>query len=169
MAEQRLNVQEPWFLRERANAFAKLMLTSHNDVKVQNYAGRDMAINLLVEVIKDGTTTLRYFGVQLKGYLDLPDLENERAFSHLGSDPFEAALPLCAFVIGVRKPEGVYRWTVEPVVEDGRALLHRDVKTDWQPLDEAGAARLIAQVNAWYDALNGNGTPKPRGRHAKAS
>jgi hypothetical protein len=79
----------------------------------------------------------------------------------------DASLPLCVFVIGVRKPEGVYRWAVEPAVEEGRALLRRDTEGKWQALDETGAARLISQVNAWYDALNGGPTPRTQGRHAK--
>jgi hypothetical protein len=161
--------QDPWFIEERAFAFASLVLTKHNDVAVRAYAGRDIAIDLLAEILKDGKSTLRFFGAQMIGYLDLPDIRNadERVLSHLGRDPFEAALPICVFVIGVRKPEGIYRWVVEPVVDDGRALLHRDVEASWQTLDEAGAARLIGQVNAWYDALNGGSTPKTRTRHSK--
>lgn len=160
--------EDPWFFRERALAFSSLVLTKVPDVKVQ-HVDRDMAIDLLVEVLKDGRSTSRYFGVQIVPYMDLPNIQDadERVLSHLGRNPFEAGLPLCVFVIGVRKPEGIYRWAVEPVVADGRALLLRDGETDWQPLDEAGAARLIGQVNAWYDALNGGSTPKPRGRHSK--
>ena len=163
--------QEPWFLEMRAVAFASLVLTKHNKAKVQPYAGHDIAIDLLVEILKDGKSTLRFFGAQLVPYLDLPTIEDadERVLSHFGRDPFEASLPICVFVIGVRKLEGIYRWVVEPVVDDGRALLHRDVEASWQTLDEAGAARLIGQVNAWYDALNGGPTPKPRGRHSKTA
>jgi hypothetical protein len=167
--------QEPWFIEERAVAFASLVLTKRHEVKVLPNAGHDMAIDLLVEVLKDGKSTLRFFGAQVVGYIDLPDVQDadERVLSHLGRDPFEAALPICIFVIGIRKPEGIYRWVVEPVVDDGRALLQRralaqrDVLAKWQTLDEAGAARLIGQVNAWYDAHNADSSPKPRGRHSK--
>ena len=57
--------QDSWFLEERAFAFASLVLTKRNDVKVHPYVGRDMAIDLLVEVLKDGKSALRFFGVQL--------------------------------------------------------------------------------------------------------
>jgi hypothetical protein len=167
--------QEPWFIEERAFAFATLVLTKRNQVTVQRYAGPDMAIDLLVEILKDGKSTLRFFGAQLVGYLDLPTIQDadERVLSHFGRDRFEAGLPLCAFVIGVRKPEGLYRWVVEPVVEDGRAILQpqvftqREVEAQWQSLDDAGTSRLIAQVNAYYDALNAGSPPKPRGRKSK--
>jgi hypothetical protein len=164
-----MSKHDAWFIEERAFAFASLVLTKRNDVAVRAEAGRDMAVDLLIEVLKDGKPSLRFFGVQIVADIDLPDFEDadERVLSHLGSEATEATLPLCVFVIGVRKPEGIYRWIVEPVVDDGRALLRRDVDTTWQPLDESEAARLIGQVNAWYDTLNGGSTPKARARHSK--
>jgi hypothetical protein len=160
--------QDPWFFAERALAFAKLVLTKQRDVRP--YAGTDLGIDLLVEIPTGGNSTpRRLFGVLIIAYMDLPDIENadERVLSTLGKDRFENPLPICVFVIGVRKPEGIYRWVVEPFIEDGRALLHRNVETNWQTLDAAGAARLIDQVNAWYDARNGDSSPKSRGRHSK--
>jgi len=166
--------QEPWFIGERAEAFAKLVLSKHSDVKF--YLGPDMAITLLVHILKDGKPTRRFFGVQVIGYLDdLPDLKDagEKVLAHLRRDPFEAELPICVFVIGVRKPEGIYSWVVEPVVEDGQPVLHKrsispqDMESIWQTLDEEGVARLIGQVNAWYAARKEVPTPKARGRHTK--
>jgi hypothetical protein len=161
--------QDPWFIEERAVAFASLMLTKHNDAIVRAHADADMAIDLLVEVLKEGKSTLRFFGVQLVACMDLPNIESadERVLSHLPRDSSETTLPLCVFVIGVRKPEGIYRWIVEPVIDDGQALLHRDIAPNWQALDETGVAQLIGQVNAWYDALNGRSTPKTHGRISK--
>lgn len=166
---------EPWFIEERAFAFASLVLTKRNAVAVRPYAGRDSAIDLLVEVLKDGKSTMRFFGAQMIGYLDLPTIQDadERVLSHLGRDPIEAGLPLCVFVIGVRKPEGIYRWVMEPVVDDGRAILEphvvrqRDAQQKWQPLDSGEAERLISQVNAYYDALHAGSPAKPNGRNSK--
>lgn len=153
-----MSKQEPWFIEERAVAFASLMLTGCKGVVVRAHAGADMAIDLLVEVLKDGKSALRFFGVQLIGYLDLPDLQNadERVLAHLprGSSA-EAELPICVFVIGVRKPEGVYHWVVEPIIDNGRPLLRRDGEAPWQVLDEAETARLVRQVSDWYDARSG--------------
>lgn len=160
--------QAPWFVEERGIAFVSLVLTKHHDVRVESYAGRDMAIDLRVEILKKGKPTLRFFGAQLVPFMDLPKMRNadERVLSHLGRDPFEAELPICVFVIGARKPEGIYRWIVEPVIKDGQALLNRNAEAKWQPLDEDNAGRLIAQVDAWYDVRNANSAPKTR-RHAK--
>ncbi len=161
--------QGPWFLQERAVAFASLVLTKQNDVVVRPEAGPGMAVDLLVEILEEGKSTLRFFGVQLVSSIDLPDIHNaiERILSPLGRDTVEAMLPICVFAIGVRKPEGIYRWIVEPIVDDGRPLLHRNVGENWQTLDAAGAVHLIGQVKAWYQALNGGAAQKQRGRHAK--
>jgi hypothetical protein len=161
--------EQPWFFQERAEAFAKLLLTKRNEVQVLPAGGHERGIDLLVEALEEGKPTLRFFGVLLVPHLDLPDrksLESGALSAPAEQAPVEASLPVCVFVIGVRKPEGLYRWSVEPVVEAGRALLRRGAEAHWQALDETGVARLVAQVNAWYDALNGRPTPK-KGRHAK--
>jgi hypothetical protein len=161
---------EPWFLEERAFAFVSLVLTKRSGVRVRAYAGRDMAIDLLIEILKEAKRVPRFFGAQLIAYLDLPKIENadERVLAHLGKDPFEATLPICAFLIGVRKPEALYRWVVQPVIEGGRALLSADAKPNWQALDEVEAGRLIDRVNDWYDALRAELTTKGSDRKAKA-
>jgi hypothetical protein len=114
---------------------------------------------------------LRFFGVQLVPFLDLPASQelDERVLAHRPRDASGASLPMCVFVIGVRKPEGIYRWVVEPVVAEGQALLHRGGQSAWQTLDAAGVAHLISQVNAFYDALNGGSPPKTRGRPSKTA
>jgi hypothetical protein len=145
------------------------MLTKRNDVIVRAHADADMAIDLLVEVLKDGKSALRLFGVQVIGCMDLPDRRNmeQRVFSHLPGEVHEAAFPVCVLLIAVRKPEGLYRWLAEPVIADGRAQLHRDVESSWQVLDDAGAARLIGQVIDWYEARQGTPPPKMSNLRAK--
>jgi hypothetical protein len=159
--------EDPWFFDLRAEAYAKLVLTEQHDVR--SYDGSDVGVDLLVEIRTNNAARPRRFGVQLVPYLDLPDLKDadERVLSHFGRNSDEATLPVCAFVIGVRKPEGVYRWIVEPVVADEQAVLRRDVPADWHPLDGSSVGCLIAQVNAWYDALNGAVPVKARGPRSK--
>jgi len=166
--------QDPWFFEVRAEAFVSLMLTKHNDVKVVPDTGplHDMALNLRVEILKGGKSISRFFYAQLIAHLDLPDMQNVEAGvrSHgltLERNAVEELAPICVFVIGVRKPEGIYRWSVEPVIVDGQASLNECSKSNWQTLDEQGADRLISQVNAWYDARNGGSTPKSQCQHSK--
>ena len=159
----------PVVCRGEGRGVCFFLLADRHDVIVKAQTSADRAFDLLVEVLRDGKSTLRFFGVQLVADLDLPELQhaNEVILSQWPGGVSEAAFPLCVFAIGVRQPEGLYRWTVEPVVEDGRARLQRDGEAHWQTLDEAGTARLIDQVNVWYDAVNGDSTPKTNGRRSK--
>src|SRR5262249_269236 len=166
--------EAPWFFEVRAEAFVSLVLTKHNDVKVVPDAGplHDMALDLRVEILKAGKSIARFFYAQLIAYLDLPDMQNVESgvMSHgltLERNSVEEMVPICVFVIGVRKPEGIYRWSVEPIISDGQASLRECLEAKWQALDEIGADRLIGQVNAWYDARNGGSTPKSQRRHSK--
>jgi hypothetical protein len=166
--------QDPWFFEVRAEAFVSLVLTKQNDVRVVPDAGPlgDMALDLRVEILKGGKSISRYFYAQMIPYLDLPDMESVESAvaSHgltLERNPVEEWVPICVFAVGVRKPEGIYRWSLEPVVADGQASLRECPEANWQTLDEQGADRLIAQVNAWYDARNRDSTPKAQRRHSK--
>jgi hypothetical protein len=169
--------ENPWFFEMRAEAFVTLVLTKHNDVKVMPDVGLggDVALHLRIEILEKGkpTSPSRFFAAQLVPHLDLPD-DKQRfelgVSSHslaIKRDPVEGSFPICVFVVGVRKPEGYFRWCVEPRVVDGRASLVPVPlkKADWQLLDEAAADRMISQLNAYYDAPNGN--PEPRGRHSR--
>ncbi|SRR6266849_5471275 len=166
--------EDPWFFEVRADAFVSLVLTKRNDVKVVPDAGPlgDMALDLRVEILKGGKSISRFFYAQLVPHLDLPEIQRVElgVMSHgltLKRNPVEKLVPICVFVVGVRKPEGIYRWSLEPVVENGQASLRECREANWQDLDEQGADRLIGQVNAWYDAVNEGPTSKWQSRHSK--
>lgn len=161
--------QSLWFLEERARAFVSLLLTKNPEVALHPHAGREEELDFLVEVRRDDKSTLRFFGVQLVPFLDLPNPStvDEEFSSNRDRQLRDVGLPLAIFVIGVRQPEGIYRWLVEPVVEEGHALLRYSESGAWQSLDEGAIARLIERVSTWYEALNGNSSTKALGRHAK--
>ena len=46
------------------------MLTERGDVRVKEHAGQDMGIDLLVEVLKERESTLRFFGIQIIAEMD---------------------------------------------------------------------------------------------------
>ncbi|MGL4553389.1 MAG: hypothetical protein ACRC33_19655 [Gemmataceae bacterium] len=145
--------QEPWFYTERAEAFASLALTEVRDVSVRPYAGTDMAIDLRVELLRGGKPTWQFIAVYLIPYLDQmpPDSADRCVPCSLGRDPVEAQWPVCAFLIEIRKLNGVFRWVREPAVRDGRAELIDGEKDSWHPIDTANITRLIEQAREWYD------------------
>lgn len=156
--------KDPWFVQERAGAFVYLLLTKRHDVVVTPQAG--MVLDLLAEVRKGKKTTLRFFGVEIVADIDLPTPET--ATLRMLSQRSDATLPVSVFAVGVRKPEGIYCWSVEPVIRDGRATLERVDRPAWHALDEAGVDQLIGQVAAWYEALGGSGAAPRAGQPARA-
>lgn len=164
-----MNKDDPWFFEYRADLYAKLVLTRQHDVRFSS--GSDAGVDLLVEIRTKNPLRPRIFGVMLVPFMDMPDLNaaDEEARSQCRRAA-KAIFPVCAFVISMRETQGIYRWAVEPVVVDGEAVLRRDAPGDWHPLDQPDVDALMAQVNAWYDALNGAlpAKPKPRGRRSKS-
>jgi hypothetical protein len=155
--------QDPWFYEERAFAFASLALTEVKDVAIRTRPGTDLSLDILVELLRKGQSTLRFFGVQLKPYLDLPEPDKVDHDPGLPADwdPLEAAFPVCLFVIGVREPNGIYRWLAEPVIRDGHAELQAGATNSWHRIDKTEITRLIRQVRDWYDARGGT-SKQPR-------
>jgi len=147
--------KDPWFVEERAYAFSGLLLTSRNDLFLHQQRGIDKGIDLLVEVLKSGKHAMRVFGVQLKGCISLPNSKEAiKAFSQIRKkSSVEMNLPLCAFLIDVKKNQGYSRWLVEPVVPMGEPRLMWNNDSEWQTLNEDALNTIVSQVTAWYDAL----------------
>src|SRR5690606_10814895 len=109
--------QELGAMRERGEAYASLALTGHIC-----YSGPGLRRNRhghrSFEILKEGEASGRFFCVQLANCMDLPSIQDADKFvlTHTGKDPFDLELPICVFVIGVRKPEGIYLWVIEPVI-----------------------------------------------------
>ena len=147
-------VKDPWFVGERAYAFSALLLTSHGELVVQQQRGTDDGIDLLVEVLKNGKRAMRVFGVQLKGCLSLPSLdETGDSFGSGNLGQAEYDLPVCAFLIDVKKNEGYFCWVVEPIVEDEEPSLERCREPRWKPLNAQALKIIVGRVAEWYDAL----------------
>jgi hypothetical protein len=60
---------EPWFVTERSEALAGLLLTSREDVSVRSEQKRDGGLDLLVDVGSGGLLGSQFFVVQVKGTL----------------------------------------------------------------------------------------------------
>ena len=150
-----MNEKQPWFVEERATALASLLLTNRKDVVVQPARREDAGFDLLAEVLKNGVSAGRFFGVQVAGRLELPSVEAiNRDFRSDGRNGHaEFAIPLCAFLFDVRNNQGVYRWLMEPVLEDGIPKLDRVGDTRWARLDERTVNTIVDQVAGWYEAL----------------
>lgn len=148
------SAKDPWFVAERGEALAGLLLTSRKDVRVRHERKEDGGTDFLVEIGAKGELSTRIFIVQVKGTLATDTEEWMRGVRQLfpgGGVP--VYLPSCVFVVNVRDNRAFYAWAAEPVAGVNSATLKFHEKGDFHPLDVAAVDEIVERVKAWYQAL----------------
>ena len=154
------NTKEPWFVVERSEALAGLLLTSRDDVRVQKESKLDDGVDFLVGINTGEQLATRLFVVQVKGTTSSnPNdwMQNvKQLFKGGGNQVF---LPACVFVVNVRDNKSQYAWVAEPVVEakSAKLLFHEDGR--FQGLDASAVTEIVERVKAWYDAFPKQNVP----------
>jgi Domain of unknown function (DUF4365) len=148
------STNEPWFVAERSEALAGLLLTSREDVRVRDERKHDNGPAFLVEIDTGDPLSTQRFVVQVKGTTssDPNDWMQvvQQLFRGRGSRIY---LPVCVFVVNVRENKVFYAWVAEPRVEaKGATLLFHETGT-FQPLDPDAVSDIIDRVKAWYQVL----------------
>ena len=148
------STNEPWFVAERSEALAGVLLTSREDVRVRYERKHDSGLDFLVEIDTGDPLSTQLFVVQVKGATssDPNDWiqEVKPLFRGQGSPIY---LPVCVFVVNVRENEAFYAWVAEPQVEAKGATLRFHETGPFHPLDPAAVSDIIDRVKAWYQAL----------------
>ncbi len=148
------NAKEPWFVAERSEALAGLLLTSRKDVRVRHERKEDGRTEFLVEIGAEGELSTRIFVVQVKGTLASDPAEWMRDVPQLfpthGVPPY---LPSCVVVVNVRDNKAFYAWVAEPVAGANSAKLEFHEKGDFHPLDATAVDGIVDRVKEWYQAL----------------
>ncbi len=148
------STNEPWFMTERSEALAGVLLTSREDVRVLFERKRDSLLDLLVKIDTGDPLSTQLLVVQVKASQSsdpndwMPDLEpifhmRERSIS----------LPTCVFVVNVRENRAFYAWVAEPQVEAKGATLRSHDTATFHPLDPSAVSDIIDRVKFWYEAL----------------
>jgi hypothetical protein len=148
------STKDPWFMVDRSEALAGLLLTSRDDVRVQNEHKRDDGVNFLVAINTGEPLSTRLFVVQLKGTtssIASDWMPNVKQLFKGGSSL--VYLPACVFVVNVRDNRSQYAWIAEPVVEAQAAKLVFHEDGQFQGLDTSTVTEIVERVKAWYDAL----------------
>lgn len=141
-----------WFIGERSEALAGLLLTSRKDLCVRSESQRDDGTDFLVAVNDDECVSTKLFVVQVKGELSSDRqqwAENVKQLYRAGNH----YLPACVFVINVRNNDAAYAWLAEPQVNGSAAKLNFFDRPDFHPLDEAAVDEIVLRVRGWYDAM----------------
>jgi hypothetical protein len=150
-----MNSRTPWYVEQRTQALAVLLLTERDDLAVKRPEGSDDPLDLIVEILERGRPTKRLLGIRLEGTTSpLTEKEVARAFTAVVPKLKEVPIPVCGFLFDVKRNVGSYLWLNEPLVsEQGEPRLEQGRGSKPSLLDEAALASIIDQVNRWYDAL----------------
>lgn len=146
--------KDPWFVIERSDALATLLLTAQPGVKVVSKRERDGVFDLFLGVDGHAALPTQLFVVQVKGTVsaDPADwMQNvEQLFWPAGRQVY---LPTCVFVVDVRENTISYAWVTEPTAETNAAKLTYHDTPSFHPLTAAAVADIISRVKAYYDVF----------------
>lgn len=147
------DVKDPWFVLERSEALAALLLTNQKDVEVVFQRKKDDGVDLFVGLDGQTTPPTRLFVVQVKGTVSANSadwMQNVKQLFPAGGR--QIYLPTCVFVVNVRDNTTVYAWIAEPAVELNGAALKFPAPT-FHEVDDVAVADIIKRVRAYYDAM----------------
>jgi hypothetical protein len=148
------STNEPWFVAERSEALAGVLLTSRGDVRVRDERKRDRGLDFLVEIDTGDPLSTQLFVVEVKGATSSdPDdwMEDVKPLFPGRGSPI--SLPVCVFVVNVRENKAFYAWVAEPQIEAKGATLRFHETGTFHPLDPAAVSDIIDRVKTWYQAL----------------
>jgi len=151
--------KKAWYLGERAEQLAIVYLSRRNDLVITRQTGRDLGLDLMVTLTKDGQYTGRVFGVEVKALRShkqvRQDSSDEDEFQievrQMGI-PKEIPFPLCLFVFTMDNDEGFYKWIKSPIFELNKpsTLVIDETKT-FRRLSDQALDDIIEQINNWYE------------------
>jgi Domain of unknown function (DUF4365) len=154
------STNEPWFVAERSEALAGVLLTSRKDVRIRSERKDDSGLVLIVEICTGAPLSTQQFVVQVKGTTSSDSKDWMQGVKHLfRGQGAPIYWPACVFVVNVRDNKAFYAWAAEPQVEEKGATLRFHETGTFHPLNPAAVSDIVDRVKAWYDALAKQLTP----------
>ena len=146
--------KDPWFVIERSEALAALLLTRQKNVKIAFQGKREDGVDIFVALDGRTSSPVRLFVVQVKGTVSTEPSARLRSvkalFPSSGGQPY---LPTCVFVVNVRHNTTQYAWIAEPTAEPNRGTLEFHPAPTFHELNDAAVAEIVGRVKAYYDAM----------------
>jgi hypothetical protein len=148
------NTPDPWYVTERSEALAGVLLTARSDVRILKKTQLDDRMVFHVAVGAGDPLASQLLVVQVKGVMSSdPNEWMSKVEPWFGHPDQHIWLPACVFVVNVRENKAFYAWLAEPVVEDDVAGLRGGGAATFHPLDTAAVNEIVGKVKAWYTAL----------------
>lgn len=153
-----MDAEQPWYVGQRAEALAYLLLTSRPDLLVPREFGDSGEQDYVVELSQDaGGRAGRQFGVVVKGTTGLQSSDDARdwldAHRRQLEERQEATFPVCLLLFSVDNHRGFFCWLLEPQIIDGRAKLAVASRPAIHGLTPHTLDDLVHAVGRWFDAL----------------
>lgn len=145
-------IDQNWFIEERSDALASLMLTSRPDLSVRRENKQDDGVDLVVGLKEGDALSTKIFFVQVKGTTSSDPkvwTENVKPLFRPGN----LYLPVCVFVVNVRDNTAAYAWVAEPEILKDAVKLSFFEQPDFHSLDEGAVDGIVNRVRDWYDAM----------------
>lgn len=147
-------VKDPWFVLERSEALATLLLTNQKGVEVVFRRPKDDGVDLFVGLDGQTSRSTRLFVVQVKGAVSANPADWTPHVKQLfRTDDGQVFLPTCVFVVNVRSNESFYAWIAEPIAEPDRATLKFHPAPTFHELNDAAVPEVVNRVKAYYDVM----------------
>jgi hypothetical protein len=152
-----MNKRDPWFIAERAEHLAVMVLTRAAGAVVA-HAPFDAGIDLLVST--NATSSSGVFGVEVKGAMDhrrflkRDNTVRKNLYRRLVSLAKDAPFPVGVLVMGMADDTCLFGWVLEPQIPDRgppRLRINESVYlVDASSEHMSGVFRL---VDAWFERL----------------
>jgi hypothetical protein len=144
----------PWFVLERSELLAKLLLTERPDIRILSRQERDDGVDFVVGIGGGNGLGTAMFVARVRGTTTSDPEECRRAIAGLLRENLPLAVwPTCLFVIDVSNNRASFAWLAEPRIERGRATLDSAKVAAFQPLDAEALNQIVGRVSAWHAAL----------------
>jgi Domain of unknown function (DUF4365) len=144
----------PWFVVDRSEALAGLLLTSRKDVEVRGEKKKDDGVDFLLAVNEGEPLPTRLFLVQVIGTTSADPSEWMKGVKEIFQPKTGTLfLPVCVFVVNVRDNRALYAWVAEPCPDGQQAKLQFPPTPTFHELDQAAVDEIVNRVKAWYDVL----------------
>ncbi|MEH2378021.1 MAG: DUF4365 domain-containing protein [Nostoc sp.] len=151
----------PWYIGKRAESLAIVYLTRRDDLIISQPTP-DKGLDFLITITKDGVSSGRLFGVEVKATVSTPgliqhhDIFKLKNNSNKNTNFFrDLPFPVCLFFFTLENDKAYYKWILEPNMNEQNNLgLNFNENDELKQLNDQEIANIISRVNSWYDQRN---------------
>ena len=150
------NENKELFREERARALATIILTRRGDLTVVE-TKKGTGLDFHVYIDREDKPMRLMFGVLLRGVPSPVTVEHANTVLGTTMAHFQGmrkfTYPVCLFFFTMREEQAFFSWLAEPVVTNGVPKLVHHEKADCVELTNEITDKVVAQIVAWYDAV----------------